>query len=49
MASQGFIDKTLTNASISAQQQGEIIRETVLNMTTGESSCATSIEEITMS
>ena len=33
---QGFIDKTLTNVRVSAQQQGEIIRETVLNTTTGE-------------
>ena len=33
---QGFIDKTLTNVRVSAQQQGQIIRETVLNTTTGE-------------
>jgi hypothetical protein len=32
---QGFIDKTLTNVRVSAQQQGEIVRETVLNTTTG--------------
>jgi len=33
---QGFIDKTLTNVRVSAQQQGQIIRETVLNTTTSE-------------
>jgi hypothetical protein len=32
----GFIDKTLTNVRVSAQQSGNIIRETVMNTQTGE-------------
>ena len=32
----GFIDKTLTNVRVSAQQNGNIVRETVMNTQTGE-------------
>jgi hypothetical protein len=32
----GFLDKTLPNVIVSAQQQGEIIRKTVMNTQTGE-------------
>jgi hypothetical protein len=33
---EGFVDKTLPNVIVSAQQSGEIIRETVLNTQTGK-------------
>jgi Domain of unknown function (DUF4382) len=32
----GFVDKTLTNVRVSAQQNGNIVRETVMNTQTGE-------------
>lgn len=32
----GFIDKTLSNVGVSAQQNGNIVRETVMNTQTGE-------------
>jgi hypothetical protein len=32
----GFIDKTLTNVRVSAQQGGTVVRETVMNVATGQ-------------
>jgi hypothetical protein len=32
----GFIDKTLSNVRVSAQQSGNVVRETVMNVQTGE-------------